>query len=404
METNLKFSNLKGKRIAIHCPTEELYKKADKILRNNGIHLDKVVKTGEVWVPSEKNTFFLVTQKELQQCHINWLNKYSYQIISAEDFLLWNEPLPEKWAIKITKENQKEVGGWFSKNSQTRSDDYHNHSGYLGGYLHYPALGISYNNSSYHKQTSINSKYTEISLEKFKLFLLNEQLTDKKDMENKAKYSWKDVRDGKIAIDYTKNKDLDKLNRILNRAFPNDISAKGDGHYYGKNIFRQNEWIVISDENILKVPLNEILEKEDGDVITYKVLKGFPNIEGLKVGDSITISSGYFTTAHEFPEFLQPIYEEPSVNITMHSDAGEFELQVSKKGVYYVDGNNWVELDIIEKVLELTKEHVNYLSNTGLPLGNWSFNIQKIDIGCKKNIPLSDWVKVINEYKRLNGN
>lgn len=46
-------------------------------------------------------------------------------------------------------------------------------------------------------------------------------------------------------------------------------------------------------------------------IIGYKVLKAFPSTEGMyKVGEILTLSNKIFSTGSNFPDFLEPVYEE----------------------------------------------------------------------------------------------
>jgi hypothetical protein len=108
-----------------------------------------------------------------------------YALYRLDDLELYEEPLPEKWAIYIKNDRDgKEVYDWLNKNKQTLSDYTLNLIGEY--YIHYPAcIG--------HLHRTLIQGYKEIDIHTFRK-ITNTQMNDKKIIGYKL---LKDVADAK---------------------------------------------------------------------------------------------------------------------------------------------------------------------------------------------------------------
>jgi len=86
---------------------------------------------------------------------------------SKEEFVL-----PEKWWIKVTKENQYTVGTWIMDNDEQKGiNDLARHTSYIGGIFQYPRN----NDYSWRCSTYIPKEHTEITFEQFKKYVMKEE-------------------------------------------------------------------------------------------------------------------------------------------------------------------------------------------------------------------------------------
>ena len=109
--------------------------------------------------------------------------------------------LPEKWWIKVTKENQYIVGTWIMDNDKQEDiNDLAQHTNYIGGIFQYPRnYDYSWKGSTYTPK-----EHTEITFEQFKKYVMKEEdkveETPKEDTKSIPKYwyienKYQEVRD-----------------------------------------------------------------------------------------------------------------------------------------------------------------------------------------------------------------
>lgn len=89
--------------------------------------------------------------------------------------------IPEKWAIKIPQKGFNDVTEWFNKNSQNGARDYHTYD----GFLHYPMfMALNNPHNLCHQDNRIEDGYTEITIEKFKKYVVNKEAPPVENAEN----------------------------------------------------------------------------------------------------------------------------------------------------------------------------------------------------------------------------
>lgn len=157
---------------AIHCPTKELAEKVLKVLHEDGYeYID-----GE----SLSKTYWEEYREEM--CYTNnvyfsprsfYLDEEGYTIIPAEEFLE-RVVLPEKWCIKITKENLQQIGNYYNRQGNST----YTSTTFIGSYY------TSHNRNSKVSVTSNEEfganfvistpteEYPEITFEQFKKHIL----------------------------------------------------------------------------------------------------------------------------------------------------------------------------------------------------------------------------------------
>jgi hypothetical protein len=85
--------------------------------------------------------------------------------------------------------------------------------------------------------------------------------------------------------------------------------------------------------------------------------------------------------------------------IYLRCEGGNFEIEVSKKGIYYKPEDRWLEPNILESMLNHSKS-----KEMNFTIGGYKFTelVTHIDSGCKKQVPIEDWKKVLEAYDSLN--
>lgn len=95
--------------------------------------------------------------------------------------------------------------------------------------------------------------------------------------------------------------------------------------------------------------------------------------------------------------WFDPVYEPEKPKkeiITLRCEGGSFEIEVSKEGIYYAaDGTT---LDVGDLKNAIANRVISHNKNS-----RYSFTPTFIDSGCKKNVPVEDWRKVLEAYNRL---
>ncbi len=81
--------------------------------------------------------------------------------------------------------------------------------------------------------------------------------------------------------------------------------------------------------------------------------------------------------------------------ITLRCEGGTFEIEVSKKGIYYRPEDKWLEVADLRSAISFT-----HLVRSSV-IGSYEFTPSHINSGCKKAVPVFDWLKVIRAYDRL---
>lgn len=103
------------------------------------------------------------------------------------------------------------------------------------------------------------------------------------------------------------------------------------------------------------------------------------------------------------PNYWKPIYEEEKRIITLKCEGGTFELEVSKEGIYYSPEKLWLDINDLKHFLN--GNHVSSTHSNSRHAGTGKMYLFKpvlIDSGCKKNVPVADFLKVLEAYDEFN--
>lgn len=115
--------------------------------------------------------------------------------------------LPEKWWIKVTKENQYIVGTWIMDNDKQKGiNDLAQHTSYIGGIFQYPR-NYDY---SWKCSTYTPKEHTEITFEQFKKYVMKEEdkVEMKPDYSNYPKVSFEELQIGSKFANIKYNTDI----------------------------------------------------------------------------------------------------------------------------------------------------------------------------------------------------
>lgn len=396
---------------------------------------------------------------------ISYLNNYrsvrSNKEISFEEFDFEEEfILPEKWWLKVTKDNLKILNEYLKENPHKYT--HYKDSWEVTYYEGERSIYFYSEGTSSHSSYEIKIGFEEITTEQFLEHVVN---------KNKMKFKIGDrVTLKKGAFLY--NEDYmyyytiysNQPHRVIEELKDNFIRLKGDCDVYVKeegleleesnkeiigyklikpeykeaaveigkkgnlqtfsNIYSINGYIPVfgwrdtiknlKEAGVLDIwfePVYEPLYKI-GDWVITKGYSSKYDGKPLKITNISEVSGDtfyYFENPNnenhnfEFEDISRRATKEEieeatkkSKVFTLKCDSGTFELEVSKDGIYYrpenvflnTDSLEWVTLDRTIKS-STTKEY------------RFAGYITKVDLGCKKNIPVKDVKAVINYYNSI---
>lgn len=130
----------------------------------------------------------------------------------------------------------------------------------------------------------------------------------------------------------------------------------------------------------------------------YKIVEHkLNNKDFVYIGEYSCISTKRlrFATPEEIEE-----YNNKLKIFKMTSSSGDFELEVSKKGIYYRPEDSWVDPASIEKML-LSAIPVYGKFNSRLPLHTYTMEFETVKVGCKSGCSVKAWKEVYEYYKSL---
>jgi len=99
------------------------------------------------------------------------------------------------------------------------------------------------------------------------------------------------------------------------------------------------------------------------------------------------------------PQEIEEYNNKPKI-FKMIASNKSFELEVSKKGIYYRPEDKWLNLTSINDMLiSINLNHGSIFHTDNLDKYVWKTN--HVDVGCKKLTLVSEWKKVYDYYKSL---
>lgn len=179
------------------------------------------------------------------------------------------------------------------------------------------------------------------------------------------------------------------------------------GSYKGTNIWyiiNSQDWEEIVEEKYFKCidTSNWKINIKNND--NKLIFKGSQTntaivIKGIIPKSILEISKEY---PNAFKEVTKEEYEkeqaQPKVMIhKMYASNGDFELEISKDGIYYRPENSYLNPYGLDNTIST---HLNDLSKMN-GKGFYRIQISSIDVGCKKDTKIEDWKKALELYNSL---
>lgn len=94
------------------------------------------------------------------------------------------------------------------------------------------------------------------------------------------------------------------------------------------------------------------------------------------------------------------VYKEDEVKIVkLNSDSGEFELEISKAGLFYRSEAKYLNITHIREFIKTMNQIWHIESGNG---SSYGFKCNSIDMGCKKKVTLKELENVMKVYNDLN--
>jgi hypothetical protein len=94
--------------------------------------------------------------------------------------------------------------------------------------------------------------------------------------------------------------------------------------------------------------------------------------------------------------WFNPVYEPEKSKVekvTLRCEGGTFKVEVSKEGIYYRPEDTWLDVSDIRTAIK--GMGIFYRKSTGVK-STYTFTPSHIDSGCKKQVPVEDWKKVLD--------
>jgi len=356
---------------------------------------------------------------------LNETHSYTYPEITTDQFKYHVLGLlPNKWCVKASNNPEENIELVEYANRYGERPMYY--TTISGIYYHFPCYKGSYTTC-----LNIVNDYTEITLDDFKKLVLKKQ-NMKQEIKcpiingrpHHLKAFVEDCKEfGYRTSDLclvTENSDRIKLNgndykRILSEPDNFEIivavnKAKQVNYNFENSITFNlpQDWEEALDLMKFNMKIwKDLNEFKVGDIVhgtigvlNYVGVYSAPNkMSSWKIiGSNFGICEGngsFNTIRRATPEEVE-FFQNKAKIFKMTSSSGDFELEVSKSGIYYRKDD--VYLDLKNGFVDLIDDFDYYLLHNK---GRYTTKITKIDVGCKKDTLISEWQEVYNYYKSI---
>ena len=294
--------------------------------------------------------------------------------------------LPEKWCIKT---DIQEVVDYCNKYGKIPP-----YSKSVKIYAHFPSPD-GYCTTFY----EIKNGYTEITLEQFKKHVLkqeNMKIIGYKLKENLwvNEYRKEDFLKGVCAIGILKNTPtVEEINKSVSLLIPDVIDnyrKAGVLDLWFEPVYEDeykvgDYFVCIKERQYFKGELNKV----------YKIINLDYDVLYYDNYSSIHIDRCRKATPEEIKASQKEI-------VKLTSSSGDFELEVSKEGIYYAPDKKWLNIDDIRHFANL-ELLLHKHDKPGKPFtGVYTIKIKTLKVGCKDDTKIEDWKKVIEIYDKFN--
>lgn len=294
--------------------------------------------------------------------------------------------LPEKWHVKVTKENQEILTKW--KNDISKG--VFNHSAIMYNYITYDGSGDDGRNLK---------GYTEITFEQFKQYVIKEKM-----------YTIEQIKEQKIAVKINSIKEY----KILSQNFETIENCNLDyedfktfcwyAHVSNKGLrYNSSSWVGLSEYKIIE--FNQVIfeNMKQEEIVGYevpynlfddKVLKGDLFIKhqlGCKGYVPKNRQLNEYILPKEIVETWEPVYKTKEQTYTLSNGK---EVTITKD--YVVCAGESVKIEKFKELAQITSK----LNNT---FHTWSLSLTEatFKIGCWEDVKLSDIQQIIKIYESL---
>jgi len=336
--------------------------------------------------------------------------------------------LPDKWCVKSCPSNPL----------TDKLTDYANKYGSLPPYGRPQSNNIYYHFPACDGCTTSGRKfdgYTEITLKQFASLIDQPTKIEfvpiiegeshhlKAFLEDCAKLGYRESRYNSVAKDlkYLRLNGNTDANILTNDDSFKIICNLNKNYYDGLEELKEKTFVLPQDwaealdlmESNMKIweDLNKQPEFKVGDIvhgtigdIEYVGVYSAPNTMSSwkNIGGKyniITKGNGKFNIIRfATPEEVEFFQDETKI-FKMTSSSGDFELEVSKKGIYYRPENSWLDVDM-KFIHNSPSRALNYIQDNG-SLGAYKTTLTKMNVDCKHDCLVSEWLEVYEYYNSI---
>lgn len=237
----------------------------------------------------------------------------------------------------------------------------------------------------------------------------------------KKEFTIQDLAEGRCAVH--NDGTLDELKLVLQAAFPRDtVEPSSKNKFYYRMFNPRDFWTGSSTTDKPHQSVKTFIKNmsKTKKIIGYKLIKPeytpavflitgiYSGWEGFK--------NNWFTKNHAVCEcedydkyvvalekagvldlWFEPIYEPIAKIFKMTASNGNFELEVSEKGIYYRPDSRFLNYSNLLYMTAFEDFKVNTIDSST----HYLTKIKKINVGCKEDTLISEWKAVLDYYKTI---
>lgn len=324
---------------------------------------------------------------------------YGQKLQQAGVWDLWVEPyvekekefvLPEKWAVKRTNENYREINVWCNANKLLDEPG----ANYQGdwGFIHSWSVGMV---DQRRVIDYCHADFTLITFEQFKQYVLK-QANMKKEFKvgDKARYTGETTdlftRDRDYQI-VSKDSRANRLKLINNKGF---VQVVWDSYFEPVEEKKQIGWKLKSPEYITAI----YIICRGGDILDTSAQGSLLKLleRSIKCDEARRLEKADVLT-----KWFEPIYEEEKKEIKLILGSSNVPFTIMKDGIFFQDGSSTRRLEV-NQVMDLKNKLTNATRYdiAGYPVF-LSTTDRFIKVGCSL-FSMNELNELIEVYKQLN--